>query len=233
MARAPTSGAAARRPSRLQARPQDFEHEVEITLEEAFHGSQRLLDVDGRRLEVKIPPGVKTGSRARMAGEAPAGSRAATAATSISSSKSSPIRVSSAGAMTSTRRSPSTCSPRCWAARSACQPWPVRSYSRSSPAPSPADRYGWRDRGCPGSAATSTETCMRKYADDPRATQRARAGARAEVGRVAPIVGGPRRSAPGCGPPRPLRLTRRRAGRALSPVSGAGTISQHAEERES
>ena len=57
------------------APPQDFEHEVEITLEEAFHGSQRLLDVDGRRLEVKIPPGVKTGSRVRVAGEAPAGAR--------------------------------------------------------------------------------------------------------------------------------------------------------------
>ncbi len=74
---APTSGAprgGARRAA-PSAPPQDFEHEVEITLEEAFHGSQRLLDVDGRRLEVKIPPGVKTGSRVRVAGEAPAGAR--------------------------------------------------------------------------------------------------------------------------------------------------------------
>ncbi len=53
--------------------PQDYEHEIEVTLEEAFRGTQRLLDVDGRRLEVKIPAGVKTGSRIRMAGEGPGG----------------------------------------------------------------------------------------------------------------------------------------------------------------
>jgi len=55
------------------AAPRDYEHEVEITLEEAFRGTQRLLDVDGRRLEVKIPAGVKTGSRVRVAGEGPGG----------------------------------------------------------------------------------------------------------------------------------------------------------------
>jgi curved DNA-binding protein len=54
------------------APPQDYEHEIEVTLEEAFRGGQRMLDVDGRRLEVKIPAGVKTGSRIRMAGEGPA-----------------------------------------------------------------------------------------------------------------------------------------------------------------
>jgi curved DNA-binding protein len=51
--------------------PQDYEHEIEVTLEEAYRGGQRVLDVDGRRLEVKIPAGVKTGSRIRMAGEGP------------------------------------------------------------------------------------------------------------------------------------------------------------------
>jgi curved DNA-binding protein len=50
-------------------RGQDYEQEVDITLEEAFHGTQRLLQLDGRRLEVKIPAGVKTGSRVRVAGE--------------------------------------------------------------------------------------------------------------------------------------------------------------------
>jgi curved DNA-binding protein len=51
------------------ARGQDVEQEVEVSLEEAFRGSQRLMDVDGRRLEIKIPAGVKTGSRIRMTGE--------------------------------------------------------------------------------------------------------------------------------------------------------------------
>jgi len=49
-------------------RGQDIEQEVEITLEEAFHGTTRLLQMDGHRLEVKIPPGVDTGSRVRIAG---------------------------------------------------------------------------------------------------------------------------------------------------------------------
>src|SRR5690606_6722679 len=80
-------------------RGQDIETPVEVTLEEAFHGTTRTVslqsqetcptcggtgDVAGaichtcdgmgavlrpRRLEVKVPPGVKTGSRVRMAGE--------------------------------------------------------------------------------------------------------------------------------------------------------------------
>src|SRR5207247_8377739 len=45
------------------------EAEAELTLEEAFHGATRLVDVDGKRLEVKIPPGVDTGSRIRIAGK--------------------------------------------------------------------------------------------------------------------------------------------------------------------
>ncbi len=78
---------------------QDYEHDIEVTLEEAFTGSQRILQMEvpetcstcgGRgivgnrvcqgcggggtvsrtkRLEVKIPPGVHTGSRIRIANE--------------------------------------------------------------------------------------------------------------------------------------------------------------------
>jgi curved DNA-binding protein len=72
----PTATSGRRSGSRVrtsQAPPQDIEQAVDVTLEEAFKGSQRLLDVDGRRMEVKIPAGVKTGSRIRMAGEGPAG----------------------------------------------------------------------------------------------------------------------------------------------------------------
>ena len=60
------------RPAQMRGR--DFDHRVDVSLEEAFHGSQRTLtlrDQQGRprRLEVKIPKGVKTGSRVRVAGE--------------------------------------------------------------------------------------------------------------------------------------------------------------------
>jgi curved DNA-binding protein len=51
------------------ARGQDLEHPVEITLEEAFHGTQRVLSMDNRRIEVKIPAGVRSGSKVRVAGE--------------------------------------------------------------------------------------------------------------------------------------------------------------------
>jgi len=50
-------------------RGQDFVQEVEITLAEAYHGTTRAMQKDGRRLEVKIPPGARTGTRVRMAGE--------------------------------------------------------------------------------------------------------------------------------------------------------------------
>jgi molecular chaperone DnaJ len=80
-------------------RGEDIEHPVEITLEEAFSGTSRLLSLQGeetcptcggtgrvqnricstcrgsgvlpkaRQLEVKIPAGVKTGSRVRIAGQ--------------------------------------------------------------------------------------------------------------------------------------------------------------------
>jgi curved DNA-binding protein len=56
-------------------RGQDLEQPVQITLEEAFRGTQRQLEKDGRRLQVKIPRGVKTGARIRVAGEGTPGSR--------------------------------------------------------------------------------------------------------------------------------------------------------------
>jgi curved DNA-binding protein len=50
-------------------RGRDLEHEVEITLEEAFKGATRMLQIGGRRIEARIPPGVDTGSRVRLAGQ--------------------------------------------------------------------------------------------------------------------------------------------------------------------
>jgi DnaJ-class molecular chaperone len=59
--------------ARRARRGQDFEQPVEITLEEACTGTQRVLEMQGedgkpRRIEVKIPAGVDTGARVRMAG---------------------------------------------------------------------------------------------------------------------------------------------------------------------
>lgn len=44
-----------------------FQQEVTISLSEAYHGTTRLLELDGRRLEVKIPRGARTGTKVRVA----------------------------------------------------------------------------------------------------------------------------------------------------------------------
>jgi curved DNA-binding protein len=62
------SGGVGRR-ERGAMRSQDLEQPVQITLEEAFQGARRLLEKNGRRLDIKIPRGVKTGARIRVAGE--------------------------------------------------------------------------------------------------------------------------------------------------------------------
>ncbi|MGH7263179.1 MAG: DnaJ domain-containing protein, partial [Candidatus Rokuibacteriota bacterium] len=65
-------GAERRRgPGFRSARGEDAQAGVEVSLEEAFHGSRKLFTIDGRRLEVKIPAGVETGSRVRVTGAAP------------------------------------------------------------------------------------------------------------------------------------------------------------------
>ena len=51
----------------------EVEAPAELSLEEAFHGTQRLVDVEGKRYEVQIPRGVDTGSRIRLSGKGPDG----------------------------------------------------------------------------------------------------------------------------------------------------------------
>jgi len=55
------------------ARHGDVEVEIELGLEEAFNGSTRLIQVGDRRLEVKVPRGVETGSKIRLRGKAGSG----------------------------------------------------------------------------------------------------------------------------------------------------------------
>ena len=86
--------AGARRP-RPVAASRRHEATAEITLDEAYHGTTRLVEVDGKRLEVTIPPGADTGTRIKLTGADPA------AATSSSSSRSCPTRRSPAAAPTS------------------------------------------------------------------------------------------------------------------------------------
>ncbi len=97
--------------AQLRRRPrrgQDMEHEVEISLQEAYTGTRRILQIQGtdpcstcagtglsgnqpcrtcggsgvtsrtRRIEVSIPPGVDTGSRVRVAGQGGAGTSGGT-----------------------------------------------------------------------------------------------------------------------------------------------------------
>ena len=59
--------------SRGTRRGEDVDVEVDLTLEEAFNGSARLVQVGDRRLEVKLPAGVETGSKIRLSGKAGSG----------------------------------------------------------------------------------------------------------------------------------------------------------------
>ena len=48
---------------------QDLEVEVQVTLEEAYKGTTRVIRTGEKQIEAKIPKGVRTGSKVRIAGQ--------------------------------------------------------------------------------------------------------------------------------------------------------------------
>jgi curved DNA-binding protein len=59
--------------TRSRQQPQGYQQELEITLDEAYNGTTRLLQSDGKQKQVRIPAGVRTGSKVRVAGAGPNG----------------------------------------------------------------------------------------------------------------------------------------------------------------
>ncbi len=68
-------GAARNRPTRGD----DFTMKVQVALNEAVQGAERNVQVNGKRLTVKIPKGVHTGSQVRVLGQGGVGSKGGSA----------------------------------------------------------------------------------------------------------------------------------------------------------
>jgi len=64
-----------RSPTRRNGRTQvpSYPQEITISLTEAYQGTTRQVQLEGHRLEVKIPPGAKTGTKVRVAKSVPTG----------------------------------------------------------------------------------------------------------------------------------------------------------------
>jgi len=59
------------RASTTAQQPTAYQQAVTISLHEAYHGTTRTLDINGKRKTISIPPGVKTGTKVRASGAGP------------------------------------------------------------------------------------------------------------------------------------------------------------------
>jgi curved DNA-binding protein len=59
--------------ARAAVAPPIHEATAEITLDEAYHGTTRLVEVEGKRLEITIPAGADTGTKVKLTGRGPGG----------------------------------------------------------------------------------------------------------------------------------------------------------------
>jgi curved DNA-binding protein len=66
-------GTGGARSSTRARRAPTYQQPITISLEEAYRGTTRMFQSDARQLTVRIPAGVKTGSKVRAAGAAPNG----------------------------------------------------------------------------------------------------------------------------------------------------------------
>lgn len=67
------TGTGGRSRVRHSNQPQAYEQEMTVSLHEVYSGSTRRVDLNGRGLEVKIPPGARSGTKIRMKGVGPVG----------------------------------------------------------------------------------------------------------------------------------------------------------------
>ena len=58
---------------RTRTRQQTYQQHLEISMEEAYKGATRILQNNGKQKQVRIPAGVRTGSKVRVAGAGPNG----------------------------------------------------------------------------------------------------------------------------------------------------------------
>lgn len=64
-------------PSTRGGRGRDIEHPITISLQEAYTGTSRTIQMNGKRIEVKIPPGARNGTKVRISGKGESGIRQA------------------------------------------------------------------------------------------------------------------------------------------------------------